>query len=625
LKKTWAIAGKPNLTERDRSALDSIDNDVRYCAEQLALIRDDSEYGFNDRQKAVLNGVLRYFEQASGYLAEHNAPSAIVPEKDAYRLLRKFILELELQWNPPSSGQGQQPQKPDSVKLQEMPDFSKYEKERIEGELKKVQQKIEKLTQEQKNLKRTFENFLEQQAEKKEAAQKTTDDKSSAAGAEKQAQDRADGTQQSKASTGQEDAGSSGGQSGGGKQDSAESQSASKSAGAAEGKSASGDPSTGDKQKAVGKESDSADESASDSQGASDEQNPAEGRSASKSENAGEGSNSSDGPSGSDKQNAAMSRRGTEGQRSEEGEGALGSQGDRGKQDGESQSTSESKSAGKGKSAAGSSQMGEQQNAAGSWDGSEGQSSGEDKSASDGRSSGNGSGADESRSGEPSQGGDRRAVANAEARLRMLQAKQKALKEQVSQLKRDLQQLPEISESGGNKGRASAQEHLDQAAAKMEDFQEKLAEARYQDDMTRKESGEAVELMESARRQMDLAAEALDSELTLSDAEKLAQKAQKMAEQLAEDADALDESVTPTERQDMLARLEAAKRLLEMMPEPKWATIDKGKGTQSGPVLVLTRGPNMPSAEAARQLARQFWSVAIDAKKRQRRLVEEVF
>ncbi|MHC4229310.1 MAG: hypothetical protein ACYSW0_17925 [Planctomycetota bacterium] len=60
-----------------------------------------------------------------------------------------------------------------------------------------------------------------------------------------------------------------------------------------------------------------------------------------------------------------------------------------------------------------------------------------------------------------------------------------------------------------------------------------------------------------------------------------------------------------------------------MMPEPKWATIDKGKGTQSGPVLVLTRGPNMPSAKAARQLARQFWSVAIDAKKRQRRLVED--
>ncbi|TKJ33421.1 MAG: hypothetical protein CEE38_20685 [Planctomycetes bacterium B3_Pla] len=653
LKKTWAIAGKPNLTERDRSALDSIDNDVRYCVEQLALIRDDSEYGFNDRQKAVLNGVLRYFEQASGYLAEHNAPSAIVPEKDAYRLLRKFILELELQWNPPSSGQGQQPQKPDSVKLQEMPDFSKYEKERIEGELKKVQQKLEKLTQEQKSLKRTFENFLEQQAEKKEAAQKTTDDKSSAAGAEKQAQDKANGSRQSKTSTGQEDASSSGGQSGGGKQDSAESQSASKSAGAAEGKSAAGDPSTDDKQKAVGKESDSADESASDSQGASSKQDSAEGRSASKSDsagegkstsesqgagdeqdpaegpsgsenkNAGEGDNSSDGPDGNDKQNAATSRSGSEGQRSEEGEGALGSQGGGDKQDGESQSASEGKSAGKGKSVAGSSRMGEQQNAAGSRDGSEGQSSGEDKSASDGRSSGNGSGADESRSGEPSQGGDRRAVANAEARLRMLQAKQKALQEQVSQLKRDLQQLPEISESGGNKGRASAQEHLDQAAAKMEDFQEKLAEARYQDDMTRKESGEAVELMESAKHQMDLAAEALDSELTLSDAEKLAQKAQKMAEQLAEDADALDESVTPAERQDMLARLEAAKRLLEMMPEPKWATIDKGKGTQSGPVLVLTRGPNMPSAEAARQLARQFWSVAVDARKRQRQLIED--
>lgn len=576
LKKTWAIAGKPNPSTEDNSALDFINNDVQYCAEQLALIRDDSEYGFNDRQKAVLNGVLRYYEQASGYLSEHNASSAVVPEKDAYRLLRKFILELELQWSPPSSGQSQQPQKPDSVKLQEMPDFSKYEKERIESEVKKVQQKLEELSQEQKSLKRTFENFLQQQAEKRESAKNAKDGKSSATGAEKQAQDKANGTQQSKASTGQDETSSSGG-----KPESAESQNVSKSSGAADGKSAAGDPSTDDKQKAVGKESDSVDKSASDGQAADGKQ------------------------------------------ASTESQGASDSQGSGDKQEGESQSASEGKSAGKGKSTAGSSQMGEQQNAAGSQGGSEGQSAGEDKSASDGRSSGTGGDSDESRSGEPSQGGDRRTAANAEARLRMLQAKQRALKEQVSQLKRDLQQLPEISESGGNKGRASAQEHLDQAVSRMDDFQEKLAEARYRAEMTRKETGEVVELMESAKHEMDLAAEALDSELTLSDAEKLAQEAQKMAEQLAEDADALDESVTPAERRDMLARLEAAKRLLEMMPEPKWATIDKGKGTQSGPVLVLTRGPNIPSAEAARQLARQFWSVAVDARKRQRRLVED--
>ena len=69
---------------------------------------------------------------------------------------------------------------------------------------------------------------------------------------------------------------------------------------------------------------------------------------------------------------------------------------------------------------------------------------------------------------------------------------------------------------------------------------------------------------------MDLATQSLDGEFTLIDEELLAIEAQKMAEQLAEDADALDESVTPQEEQDMLARLEAAKRLLEAQERGLW-------------------------------------------------------
>jgi hypothetical protein len=510
LKKTWVIAGKPNMTEQDRSGLEFIDNDVRYCGEQLALIRDDSQYGFNDRHKAVLNKVLGYYEQASEYLAEHNAASAIAPEKNAYRVLRKFILELELELNPPQSSQSRQEQKPDSVKLQEMPEFSQYEKERIEGELKEIQQELEKLTQEQKNLKRTFENFLEQQAEEKKTAQKTKDGKSSTASAEKQAQDKGSGKQQGKGSAGQKGESSSSGQGANGKQDSAESQSASESENAGKGKSASGSPSAGDKQ-----------------------------------------------------------------------------------------------------------------NAATSQSGSESQSSGKDKSASSSHSPGDGKSTGEDRADGLTQGGGQRSTANAEARLRMLQARQGALQEQVSQLKRELRQLPEIPEPGRNKRRNEAQKHLDEAVAKMDDFQAKLTEARYQADMGEGKSKDAIETMESAKRELDLAKEALDGELTLGNEQRIAQKAQKMAEQLAEDADALDESVTPVEREEMLARLEAAKRLLKMMPEPQWTTINKGKGAPSGAAHVLTKSPNLAPAEAARQMARQFWSIAIDAKRRQQHLIED--
>jgi hypothetical protein len=190
-------------------------------------------------------------------------------------------------------------------------------------------------------------------------------------------------------------------------------------------------------------------------------------------------------------------------------------------------------------------------------------------------------------------------------------------------LKRDLQRLPEISEDGQNKGRAVAQKHLDEALAKMNDFQDRLTEARYKADIDRRKSNEAVELMELAERQLGLAQETLDDELALSEEQRIAQKAQEMAEQLSDDADALDESVTPIEREEMLARLEAARRLLERMPEPKWATIDKGKGSPSGAAHVFTRNPNLAPAEAARQMARQFWSIAVNAKKYRQQLIED--
>ena len=107
----------------------------------------------------------------------------------------KFILELELSWSPPSGGQGRQPQRPDNVKLQENPEIEGYEKERVEAQLKKMQQKLDKLSREQGQLQWSFENFLEQQAKKK-AAQQSTDSKTSINDTEKQNQDANNNHQQ---------------------------------------------------------------------------------------------------------------------------------------------------------------------------------------------------------------------------------------------------------------------------------------------------------------------------------------------------------------------------------------------------------------------------------------------
>jgi hypothetical protein len=204
----------------------------------------------------------------------------------------------------------------------------------------------------------------------------------------------------------------------------------------------------------------------------------------------------------------------------------------------------------------------------------------------------------------------------------MLQAKQAALKEQVLKLKQDLKQLPEFSQDSETSQRQKAQKHLDNAAAKMNDFLDKLNQARYQPDMDERKSRRVVEIAESAKNELDLAGKTLEKELALSDEESIARKAQEMAEQLAEDADALDGSVTPIEREQMLARLEAAKRLLKMMPQPQRAMVSKSTSS-TAQSHVLTQNPKIPPAKAARMMASQFWSIAIDAKTRHERLIED--
>ncbi len=561
VKKTWAIAEKPNVTDQDRSTLESIDNDVQYCAEQLALIRDDSDYGWKEPHKAVLNTVIQYYKQASRHLAGYDAASALEPEKNAYRILRKFILELELELPPSQSGQSPQPEKPDSVKMQEKPpEYEQMEAERIESELQQMQKKLDTLKKEQEALNRTFKKFLQQQIENEQSAQKAINQDASDSTADEQGQDKTMKAQQDQTSPGQQGKPSgqqsdsqsaAGGQSGSQGQTSPEEQKATKS------------PSTDNKQSHVENQ---------------------------------QGKQPSVNQTDKDNQNAAEDQSGLKGQTSPEGQKVSRSTGtDKQKNNAEDQQ-------GQGKSAS--------------------PTQGEDKNISSGQSPGEGEQTNEGQDENQTYDDSPSSTANTDLRLRMLQAKQRALQEQVSQLKQDLQQLPQTSQSN-KEGRAQAQKHLDEALEKMSDFQEKLTESRYQSEITSKQSSEALENMEAAEDQMDLAQKAIKNELTWNDDQRMADEAQEMAEQLAADADAFDESVTEVEREDMLARLEAAKRLLEMMPDPQWAQVGRGRRNQSSPAAILTKNPNMDPAEAARQMARQFWSISLNAKKRQQQLAED--
>ena len=172
VKKTWAISSKAELTDKDKSNLGYINDDVQYCNKHVTGVRDKIFAG-DEESQAKLTKILGHYEASSKYLAWNKASSALVSEKDAYRDLRKFVIELE----KALPGSGSPPKTRDKVKMEEKVHVTRFEKERIQWELDRLGQRLAKIISEQKRLKKDFENFLRQQEQKKTLAQKMSDEK----------------------------------------------------------------------------------------------------------------------------------------------------------------------------------------------------------------------------------------------------------------------------------------------------------------------------------------------------------------------------------------------------------------------------------------------------------------
>jgi hypothetical protein len=212
-----------------------------------------------------------------------------------------------------------------------------------------------------------------------------------------------------------------------------------------------------------------------------------------------------------------------------------------------------------------------------------------------------------------------RSAAEMDARLRMLQARQQALRAQTAQLGTELGHVPGPDAAGQSKAQSQAQEHINQAAETMQQLEEKLADARYESPASQ-EGGEMTRLAEAATRRLAQAGQAIQRGMSGDQQGATADQARDMAEQLARDAESYDESLSDAEKQQMRERLEAAEKLLESMAGPQWATISGG-GPGAG--HVYTKDTHAAPAEAARLLARQFWSVALEARQRQSRPLDE--
>jgi hypothetical protein len=163
LKKTWALANTSLPATENTSRLDALRADVEHCARQLASVRDDPENGFSEADKTALRKIGERYNEAGDKLNRYDANAALLAVRDAYRLLRQFIDELHLKWTPPQGGQSVPEDKPERVKLQEEPQSSEMDRQRIENQLEKLQRKIESLAREQKSLSSDLNKAVQQE------------------------------------------------------------------------------------------------------------------------------------------------------------------------------------------------------------------------------------------------------------------------------------------------------------------------------------------------------------------------------------------------------------------------------------------------------------------------------
>jgi hypothetical protein len=563
LKKSWVLADEAPMTAERRSRMETLRGEARHCAEQLRQIRDDPDYGFTEPAQAELSRIIERYERGSDALDRRDAVAALAALKDAYRLLRQFIDELHLKWIPPQSGQSPPPPQ-ERIRLQEQPQNSSTDQERTENQLQELQRKIEKLAREQKSLHTDLKDTLRQQQTAESASSSGSSSSGSPSGS--RSEPSAAQSSQPQSDTASQETG---------RRNRQEAQDKETPGPDSQPDGGKGDPAKTDAQ----------------SPGAQPSGRPQSPSGQAKSQ---KGNGSEDAPgSAPGVADQTTDRRSNQSQSPGTPSGAGGSA--------EAQSSGAQPS---GRPQSPSGQAGSQkgngsEDAPGSAPGAADQTT--DRRSNQSQSPGTPSGAGSS-------------AEAADARLRMVEARQKALHGEATQVQADLQQLPVSESSPQGRTREQAQRHVGQAVEKMTRFEEKLTQTRYDPSISTQKMEDISELADSVARELVEAGKAIRQGLSAGKPPTTGTKARDMAEQLAEDAEALDESLSPADRQRMLERLEAAQHLLETMAGPQWATVSGG-GTPGGG-HVYTKDAFMAPADAARMLARQFWSIALDAREK---------
>ncbi len=238
-------------------------------------------------------------------------------------------------------------------------------------------------------------------------------------------------------------------------------------------------------------------------------------------------------------------------------------------------------------------------------------------------------------------GGNQPQPAQAGELMRMMQAQEKALQEQLEQLSQELESLPlqgqdqRMGQSpSNNPHRQEAQAQLQQAGARMDEFDETLNQQYYQAEPDAEALSQANDLLDQTEDHLSAAREALAQEVGDDDT-LAALRAESLAKQLEDLARNYDPSVSLEEQQTMQELLQQATALLEQMPEDWWKQTSRDMPATPtaqrppGPIQVgMPRGNGGGSGMAGKadglgsdtrqrmqQLAQSFWSVSMEVQK----------
>lgn len=250
-------------------------------------------------------------------------------------------------------------------------------------------------------------------------------------------------------------------------------------------------------------------------------------------------------------------------------------------------------------------------------------------------------------------GGARPQPAQASELMRMMQAQEKALQEQLDQLSQELESLPQQAQNAGqqagqgsgvraNPQRQEAKSQLQQASKRMEEFDQALSQQYYRPEPEPEALSHAHNLLKQTEDHLAAAraalAEEVDDEDTLA-----ALQAEALAQQLEELARQYDPSVSPEDQQTMQELLKEATALLKQMPENWWQQNAQNRPAtpaaqpqQQGPMqlgnpensgggsgLIAKKGGLADNTkQLMQQLAQSFWSVSMAVQKETSPLVQ---